>query len=118
MPKNKIEDLRNMLFETMERLLDDTDEKMDLERAETISKVAQTVINSAKVEVEFIKQTGHGGSSFLQNLPVGKAPQLASRHESPAVYQDEFLKHSAIVRWEDCSVAEDAVLDAEILTTD
>ncbi|MEZ5421813.1 MAG: hypothetical protein R2682_01805 [Pyrinomonadaceae bacterium] len=76
MPKNKIEDLRNMLFETMERLLDDTDEKMDLERAETISKVAQTVINSAKVE------------------------------------------HSAIVRWEDCSVAEDAVLDAEILTTD
>jgi hypothetical protein len=43
-----------MLFETMERLLDDDDQSMDLEKAETISKVAQVVVNSAKVEVDFI----------------------------------------------------------------
>lgn len=78
MPKNKIEDLRNHLFDTIERLLD-PDDPMDLDRAETVSKVAQTLVNSAKVEVEFMKQTGHGGSSFMQNLPasaVSRAPRL------------------------------------------
>jgi hypothetical protein len=59
-----------MLFETMERLLDDDDDKMDLDRAETISKVAHTVINTATVEVDFMRQTGFGGSEFLQ----GEAP--------------------------------------------
>ena len=66
MPKNKIEDLRNILFETMEKLMDDED-PMDLDRAETVAKVAQVVVNSAKVEVDFIKQTGAGGSTFIQN---------------------------------------------------
>jgi len=71
MPKNKIEDLRNMLFETMERLMD-ADDPMDLDRAETVGKVAQVIVNSAKVEVDFIKQTGHGGSTFIQG---GTAPR-------------------------------------------
>jgi hypothetical protein len=31
---------------------------MDLDRAKTIADVSQTIINSAKVEVEFIKTTG------------------------------------------------------------
>jgi hypothetical protein len=52
MAKNKIQDLRNLLFETMEKLMDD-EQPMDLQRAETISHVAQTIINSAKVEVDF-----------------------------------------------------------------
>ena len=52
--KNKIEDLRNHLFATLEAL-QDPDNPMDLERAKTISAVAQTLINSAKVEVDFLK---------------------------------------------------------------
>lgn len=67
--KNKIEDLRNHLFETIERLKDD-DEPMDLERAKTISGVAQTVINSAKVEVDYLKTTGAvSGSGFIPEEP-------------------------------------------------
>lgn len=79
MPKNKIEDLRNMLFETMERLMDG-DDPMDLDRAETVGKVAQVIVNSAKVEVDFIKQTGHGGSTFIQggNAPRQIAAPLAA----------------------------------------
>lgn len=76
MPKNKIEDLRNILFETMEKLMDD-DDPMDLERAETVAKVAQVIVNSAKVEVDFIKQTGHGGTSFIQG-GTPPARQLAA----------------------------------------
>lgn len=66
------------LFDTIERLLD-PDDPMDLDRAETVGKVAQVVVNSAKVEVDFMKQTGHGGSAFMQNLPasaVERSPQL------------------------------------------
>ena len=54
MARNKISDLRDHLFETIEALKD-PDKPMELERARTISAVAQTIINSAKVEVELVK---------------------------------------------------------------
>jgi hypothetical protein len=55
--KNKIEDLRDHLFATLEAL-QDQEKPMELERARTISEVAQTIINSAKVEVDFMKHLG------------------------------------------------------------
>jgi len=67
--KNKIQDLRNHLFETIEALKD-PETPMDLDRARTISEVAQTIINSAKVEVEFAKATGADtASEFLAQKP-------------------------------------------------
>lgn len=54
MPKNKISDLRDHLFETLEALKD-PETPMDLERARAISEIAQTIINSAKVEVDLVK---------------------------------------------------------------
>lgn len=63
--KNKIEDLRNHLFNTIENLLD-VDKPMDVERAKAISQVAQTIINSVEVEVDFIKVTGRSeGTGFI-----------------------------------------------------
>lgn len=55
--KNKIGDLRDHLFETIEALKD-PDKPMDLARARTISEVAKTIIESAQVEVEMVKATG------------------------------------------------------------
>lgn len=67
--KNKIEDLRNHLFAALEALQDE-DNPMDLKRAKTISDVAQTVINSAKVEVEYLATTGAiEGSGFIPETP-------------------------------------------------
>jgi hypothetical protein len=56
---------------------------MDLDRARTISDVAQTIINSAKVEVGFMKQTGAIGSGFI---PEEKAtlPRLVSERKGSA----------------------------------
>lgn len=62
--KNKIDDLRNHLFATLESLQDD-EKPMDLERAKAIADIAQVIVNSAKIEVEFIKATGSKGSGFL-----------------------------------------------------
>lgn len=65
--KNRIEDLRNHLFETIERLKDE-ENPMDLARAKTISDVSQTLINSAKVEVDFIKATDRAtDTGFISN---------------------------------------------------
>jgi hypothetical protein len=62
--KNKIEDLRNHLFATLEALAD-KDDPMDLERAKTIAIVAQQVIQTARVEVDFLEATGGTGTGFI-----------------------------------------------------
>lgn len=62
--KNKIDDLRNHLFAALEALADE-EKPMDLDRARAISEVAQTIIASAKVEVEYLTKVGGIGSGFL-----------------------------------------------------
>lgn len=77
--KNKIEDLRNHLFETLEALKD-KDNPMPLDRAETIGHVAQAIINTAKVEVEFLKVTGGGtGTGFIPPDPLALAEKSQKR---------------------------------------
>lgn len=76
--QNKIEDLRNHLFATLEALRD-PDNPMELGRAKAISDVAQTIINSAKVEVDFAKATGQvSASGFLPTAEVTGAPPKLS----------------------------------------
>lgn len=71
MAKNKIDDLRNHLFETIEALKDD-DKPMDLERARAIADVAKVIVDSAKVEVDFLKVTGAARSTEF--LPEAADP--------------------------------------------
>jgi hypothetical protein len=56
MAKNKIQDLRDHLFETIE-LLKDKDSGMTIDKAKAIADVSQVIINSAKLEVDFIRAT-------------------------------------------------------------
>jgi hypothetical protein len=62
MAKNKISDLRDHLFETLEALKD-TDNPMDVDRAKAITNVAQAIINTAKVEVDLVRAVGGDGSA-------------------------------------------------------
>jgi hypothetical protein len=74
--KNKIEDLRNHLFATLEDLRD-KDHPMDLDRAEAVAKVAQVIVNSATLEVKFINAIGGKGSGFIpagEGLPSPSQP--------------------------------------------
>lgn len=76
MAKNRLTDVRNHLFEALEGLTD-KENPMDLDRARTISKVAQTIIESAKVEVAFMKEIGRSTedkSTFFDDVPVNKPP--------------------------------------------
>lgn len=58
--KNRIEDLRNHLFETLEALKDE-EHPMDVERARAIADVGRVLVDSAKVEVQFLEATGQLG---------------------------------------------------------
>ena len=74
--KNKIEDLRNHLFATLEALQDE-DKPMDVARAKAIAEVAGVMIESAKTEVKFMEVTGAQGSGFIPESPGKPAlPQL------------------------------------------
>lgn len=76
--KNKIEDLRNHLFATLEALRDD-ENPMDIERAKAVASVAQVIVDSAKAENDFIKLTGSDGSGFIERapgLPAAAQPRL------------------------------------------
>jgi hypothetical protein len=88
MAKNKMNDLRDHLFETIEALKD-SEKPMDLDRAKAISDVAQVIINTAKVEVDLIKAVGgKPGSQFIQIEEESRQlPRIPSAAEPRQVTQ-------------------------------
>lgn len=62
--RNKIDDLRNHLFSAIEGLMDD-EKPMDIDRAKAVADVAQVIINSAKVEIDFLNKVGGNGTNFI-----------------------------------------------------
>lgn len=83
--KNKIEDLRDHLFAELEDLRD-PEKKFDRERTQAVVAVAQTVINSAKVEVDFINAVGATkGSGFIPETPRPATPLTAVPATKPAI---------------------------------
>ena len=62
MARNKISDLRDHLFSALERIDNDdlTAEELqkELQKADAVAQIGAVIINSAKVEVDFMKATG------------------------------------------------------------
>lgn len=67
--------LRKHLFDTLAGLKDKT---IDIEHAKAINETAQTLINVAKVEVDYMKVTG----ATLSNSMVGSAGELPAPGEN------------------------------------
>jgi hypothetical protein len=65
--KNKISDLRNHLFSVLEELTD-PDSTYDIAKAKVVADVAQVIINSAKIENDYIKIIGGShGTGFIED---------------------------------------------------
>ena len=78
MPKNTMTDLRNHLFEVMEALKDE-ERPMELARAKAVVDVAQALINSAKVEVDFLSAIDSSEATSFFDMqrveqPLGLGP--------------------------------------------
>jgi len=57
MARNKLSNLRDHLFATIENLLDE-DSNFDVEKAEAIANLGNVIVNSAKVEYQLIRAMG------------------------------------------------------------
>ena len=68
--RNKIEDLRNHLFEAIEMVKDG---KMDVQRARTVSELAGRITDTAKVEVEYMREVR--GSAATGFMPLEEKPK-------------------------------------------
>lgn len=73
---NKVDDLRDILFDTIRAVKDGS---MALDRAKAVGELTQVVVNTAKVEVEFIKATNGKGraSGFLGQQPQAEPAKPA-----------------------------------------
>ncbi|MBC7201896.1 MAG: hypothetical protein H5U29_00030 [Pusillimonas sp.] len=68
-----ISSLRESLFDSLDLLKKG---ELSVEQAKAISEMSQVIINSAKVEVDYIKANNGGETPFLEsigddNLPAG-----------------------------------------------
>jgi hypothetical protein len=78
--KNKISDLRNHLFVVLEEL-SDPESNYDLEKAKVIANVAQTIINSASVENQYLKIVGSSqGSGFIEEARMENVKTLNEKN--------------------------------------
>jgi len=66
MARNKMSDLRDHLFATLEAL-QDQEEPMEIKRATAIAEVAAVIVDSARVEVIYMKFTGSKESKYFQS---------------------------------------------------
>lgn len=74
--KNTLTDLNNYLFETLERLTDDslTEEEMQKEitRSQAVTSVAETIIHNGELSLKAIRHAeeyGIGGENGNRKLP-------------------------------------------------
>lgn len=70
-----IDQVRSALLATLTDLRD-RENPMDIERAKAVAQVAAVLVDSAKVENEYLKITGQDQSKFLDQPPVDSAPRI------------------------------------------
>lgn len=104
--KKNINTLREHLFDTLQQLKEG---KIDAAQAKVVSEVSQTIINSVKVELDFIKQTGGTGTNFItpevEDVPAEAVKLLeeASPKKNtpvPSVKQERVLAAKEGVKYE------------------
>lgn len=83
-----ITDLRETLFATLEAVKDGS---IDIDKARAVNDIAKTIVDTAKVEVDYLRAAGGGESEFIDgaigsdNLPKGLPNGITGvvRHRLP-----------------------------------
>jgi hypothetical protein len=84
MQTKNLDDLRGVLFDTLEALRD-KEHPMDLDRARAICEVSDRLIDTAKVECKYVDLVGAAGpSQFLPQGQEQKPDRGAARAALPA----------------------------------
>lgn len=75
-----IDAVRQSLMDTLADLRN-KEQPMDIERARAVADVATVLVNTAKVEIDYLKMTGQDKSNFLEQPPD---PEWAHLGNTPA----------------------------------
>lgn len=82
MAKNKLSDLRDHIFSALERIDDDqlSPEQLEneIKKANAVANLSSMIIQSAKIEVDFIKVTGRLDSKTELFKSIDSPKQLDS----------------------------------------
>ena len=76
MSSNNITTVRQHLLDTLADLRN-RDNPMEIERARAVADVARVLVDSAKVEVDYLKATGAQVADFLEGEKPAGAPTQA-----------------------------------------
>lgn len=81
MSQKTINDLRAALFDTLEKV---KNRSIDLDQARAINDIAKTLVDSAKVEVDYLRTTDGMESGFIagneqKSLPSGVTGRTVHR---------------------------------------
>jgi hypothetical protein len=66
-----LNDLRETLFATLEAVKDGS---LDLDRARAVNEIGKTLVDTAKVEVDYLRTTGAGESPFIEGAEDAALP--------------------------------------------
>lgn len=79
---NDMAALRAALFETLRGVRDGS---IPLDQARAVNELGKTLVDTAKVEVDYLRATGGGESGFIE--PRGDAPALPGNGIGNVVHQ-------------------------------
>lgn len=69
MSTKTMEDLRDVLFSTLQGIKDGS---MDIEKSRAINDISKTLVDTAKVEVDYLRTCGGGESTFIESAVGAK----------------------------------------------
>jgi hypothetical protein len=84
-----INDLRELLFSTMEDLRAG---KIDVEKAKQIGNIGQVIVNSAVAEVRHLKESGGTGTGFIE--PSDQPVKRIARERTKSEYEKTIDKYN------------------------
>ena len=82
MSKNKLSDLRDHMFDVIERLKSNNDqsvddnEKIDIETAKAIAQAGGVILHAAKLELDYVKQADKMGYTVEKTTFFSEPKQL------------------------------------------
>jgi hypothetical protein len=86
---HNINDLRSRLFEALDGVKSGN---LDLDKARAINEIGKTIIDTAKVEVDFIRAT-EGNESLFISGPLEKDDPVQQQEKNPVVGASSIFRH-------------------------
>jgi DNA helicase HerA-like ATPase len=91
-PSDHISDVRSILMAQLRALREATPDKLaeEIRRAKAVNETAQTIVNTARVEVDYIAAIkGAASAPFIEAVEEERPPRIPDKPQSPLPSADD-----------------------------